>query len=335
MKKLSTFLITALVLNACQQPTRTNQCPEPPVTELFMSQMFLRGDNTVSYDEGSFLTLRSAVFEKLLEKGMADSIKLGVGWMSPLDAEPEWFTKEYIHSKVFRVDTMYAENPNPPHQLSMVVVKDTIDPNLLMSIRPFEKWTVDDSLILFREVLGYIPVLENIDKSTGEVRGLSPFVYVPSDTRIGKATKIATVRYRQPIVGEHFDWYRENLEGSARHKLFATIFRKVWNGTMPVYATPDIGNTLNSEQLKSKLCTSDTMYIESPEEPYDLQMTVVEECASEFYDQVVAMEFIQDVYLYENMAISIDVHWYGPVVEKTDPATGEVSGTELLYWVKN
>ena len=328
-------------LNACQQSTPTTKCPKAPLTDMFMSQLFLKGDKSVTYIDGSYEQIKSDVFEALIEKGREGSIRLEDPLLMPLDHDRMWLTKAEIERKIFWVDTQYVESPNPPHKIVMRVIKDTLDFNQFISIRPYEKWTLDDSLKLSREVLAYIPVCTNIDRTTGAVRGLEPYFYVASDTLKGKAKKIATVRYQQRIRSawegsdDVYMWHVENLEASARLKMFEPIFRKAWEGSLKVYSSPDDASLLSSEQLKPKLCFTDTVYIESPVEPYDLEMTVEEECQEVFYDQVVAIEFVQDVYLYENMAISIDVKWYAPIVETFDRSNGEVNGKEVIYWIKN
>lgn len=254
--------------------------------------------------------------------------------MTPLDRDTRWMTKAEIERKISWVDTVYIEDAQPPHDLIRTITEHVLDVNQFISIRPYEKWTLDDSLKLVREVIGYTSVCENLSPITKEVRGWEPFFYVSSDMPAGTAKKIATIRYQQPIKRD-IDWYIENLETSVRYKLFEPIFRKAWDGSLKVYSSPEISSLLNKEQRETDLCSVDTTYIESPFEPYDLKMTVIEECPSLFYDQVVAIEFIQDIYLYENMAISIDVKWYAPVVEDVDRTNGKVRGNKALYWIRN
>jgi hypothetical protein len=334
MKKFLLTAIVAATLVGCQQTAQKTECPNAPITDLFMSQLFLKGDKSVTYKDGSYEQIKSDVFEALIEKGRNETMKLGDPLMSPLDNYKIWLTKAEIERKISFVDTQYVESSDPPYDFVMQVINDSLDMNQFMSIRPYEKWVLDDSLKLSREVQSYVTVCTNIDRITGEVRGWEPYFYVPSDSPKGTPQKIATIRYQQSIKGED-SWYRENLEASARQKMFEPIMRKAWDGGLKVYATPDADSFLSSEQLKSNLCFVDTQYIESPVEPYDLQMIVIEECQAMFYDQVVAVEFIQDVYLYENMAISIDVKWYAPVVESVNRTNGEFIGKEVLYWVKN
>ena len=327
-------VVVILAFGACQQPQPQTECPPVPLTDLFLTSMQLKPDKGAVYTEGSYKAIQETFYNALIKKGLSDSIKFIDPLSSPLDDEQLVLTKAEIERKLIRVDTVYIENPNPPHELSMQVTRDTMSADLLASIRAYEKWYLTDSLKLNREVTGYLPVCEVIDAATGEVRGWMPLFNVSPETK-GERKKVATIQYQQPVKSDLRNWYHNNLEISARHKLFNPIIKAAWNGAIPVYDNPE-GTALTTEKLRENLCFVDTMYIENPMPPYDLQMTVVEECQSEFYDQVDAIALVQDVYVDDNLALSFEVKWYAPVMNVYNRMTGKPTGeTRTMFWVKN
>lgn len=316
-------------------------CPPVPLTEKFMAVMTLRGENAVTYMEGSFESVLNDVFKAGIHKALEDSIRLGDPSMMYDMEDAYWYTTEEVQQKMVWVDTQYVENPEPPHKLSMVLVENTFDTELFQSIRTIEQWYLNDSLQIKRKVDAYIPVVENVDPFTGEVRGLEPYFYVGCQQPSEQRKKVATVQYQQKVIytnpNEYYPtWYRENLESSVREKLFRTLLKKARSGGVPVYALPDSKQQLSIEDVEKRLCRVDTVYAERPEPPYEMEKTLIEECDDWLYQKVVALNLVQDVYVDKNMQLYIDLKWYAPVMEVVDPATWEPTGEmKTLFWVKN
>lgn len=335
------LLCMAACTNNITERGPSSECPPVPLTEQFMSVINLRGENAVTYMEGSFESVLNEVFRAGIDKALEDSIRLGDPSMMYDPEDAYWYTAEQVQQKMVWVDTQYVQNPEPPHKLTMVLVENTFDTELFQSIRTIEQWYLNDSLQIKRKVKAYIPVGENVNPYTGEVRGLEPYFYVgclqPSEQR----KKVATVQYQQKVVNynpnEYYPtWYRENLESSVREKLFRTLLKKAKSGGVPVYASPDSKQQLSIEDVEKRLCRVDTVYAESPEPPYEMEKTLIEECDKSLYHQVVALNLIQDVYVDQNMQLSIEMKWYAPVIMELDPKNLRPTGEErTLFWVKN
>lgn len=338
MNRTLKFTLAGIILLAsCQLQTSQPECPTVPLTEKFMGIMVLRGDNAVTFLEGSYESMLNDVFTASLNKAFEDSIKLGDPLMVYDEDEEYWYSTEDLQRKMVWVDTQYVENPNPPHNLSMQVVRDTFDMELFHSIRTIEQWYLDDSLKLKREIKGYITVAENLDPFTGEVRGLEPYFYVANNRSVAGLKKIATVQYRQKVLNPDWDeWYRENLEASRREKMFKPLIKKAWSGEIDVYASPTASKPMTSDELKQRLCRTDTSFYESPAPPYNMEMAISESCEDEFTDQIIAIDLVQDIYLDDNMQISLEMKWYAPVMEITDPVAWKPTGeTKTLFWIRN
>lgn len=322
---------------SCSERSQETECPAPPITRQFMSVMNLVGDDPATFIAGSMQEVTDLFVIPLLHKAPDSTVRLGDPLNTYLSDEKLWLTKSQVHSKIFRSDTMYVESAKPPYKLTMRVERDTVGADRFLSIRAFEQWHVDGSLRLRREVKAYVPVVSNIDPLNGSVRGKEPLFYVEQDPRSAEPMKLATVRYRQPVKSsDPQQWYRENLEASVREKLFTPLMRKAWDGTLQVYTSPDAQQAMSLEELKKRLCRMDTMYFESPEPPYALEEYVFETCDDRFSDQIVAMDFVQDVYLNEHMALSYDVKWYSLVANVGKQGEGEADGsTEVFFWVRN
>lgn len=337
-KQLTLALICVAILTSCQQPVLQQECPPAPIAEQFMSIMVLKGDNSVTYKEGSYEGILNDVVLESIRKFKKDSFDFYEPLGDPMD-EPLHLTKAEVERKLVYVDSLYFEDPEPPFKLSLQVVRDSMNPELFHSLRVFEKWFVDRNFRLTREVVDYITTFEQLDRQTGEVRGLEPYFYVRSSKQIGKPKKLASVRYKQGIDTEwpkelRGHWFRENLEHSARRKFLHPLMTKAESGEIPVYESPGDEKPLSVDQLRAKLLMVDTLFRENPAPPYDMEMFVVEASMNNPYE-VTAIEFVQDLYVYENLALEIDVKWYAPVIALRDQATGAIRGEETLYWIKN
>jgi len=338
MKAYIKLTLSGLFLTmSCSERSRVTECPPHPLTAQFMSVMNLAGNDPATFMEGSMKEITDQFFTPLLHKSTDSTLRLGDPLNTYLLDEKLWWTRSQVHSRIFRSDTIYVQSATPPNKLTMQVVRDTVGADRFHSIRAFEQWHVEGSLRLRREVRAYVPVVNNIDPLNGSVRGQESLFYVEHGPRSAEPMKLATVRYRQPVKSSDTQqWYRENLEASVREKLFTPLMRKAWDGTLQVYVSPDAQQAMSLEELKKRLCRMDTMYFESPEPPYALEEYVFETCNDRFSDQIVAMDFVQDVYLNKYMALSYHVKWYSLVAKVGKQGEGEAAGsTEVLFWVRN
>lgn len=341
MKNLRTIamLLAAFVIASCQQHNEKKQDTTTTLTPYFMSLLNLKeskiGSN-LTYVEGSEEQLCKLFINPAFEYVKANPTKI-YSAASELTIEDGLLalTAEEVKSYLVRTDTMHLEQPGLPHDLKMKVVHDTLFAQELSQFRPLESWQLDEQLRISKKVQYHILVTDNLDPVTGEVRGLTPLFVIPCATQ-GKGTKVATVRYLQQVnSGYGYSWYRENLEASAREKLFYPLLKKALNGELNVYAQPDAATQqMTKEEVGKNLTTIDTVYVDNPEPPYELRKEVREFMPE--YTDISAIEFVEELNYAEDGSLSINVLWYAPVVTESDPITGlPKKGTEkTLFWVK-
>jgi len=75
-----------------------------------------------------------------------------------------------------------------------------------------------------------------------------------------------------------------------------------------------------------------TAFIESPDPPHAIEKVMIDQTCGPL--DIVAIEFVQEVYLYDNGTLDMDVKWYGPVTGVTDKF-GTLTNPKTLFWVKN
>lgn len=119
-----------------------------------------------------------------------------------------------------------------------------------------------------------------------------------------------------------------------RRSLAQVIVEAVREGSLTAYDPLDdeFTITLTKAEIERKLSYVDTQYIESPDPPYDLVMTVI----PEEFDPATVKEFrIKEDWFFDRQRSVLDVRIIGiqPVAENIDRATGEVRGTEPMFWV--
>ena len=112
----------------------------------------------------------------------------------PLDDEfTMTLTKAEIERKLSFIDTQYIESPDPPYDLQMTVIEEDFDPANVKEIRLKEDWFFDrQKSILDVRIIGIQPVADNIDRTTGEVRGKEPmfWVYFPEARNIFASAEV-------------------------------------------------------------------------------------------------------------------------------------------------
>jgi len=319
---------------ACQTSEHP-PCPEKALSTRFMSELKLKGENAVIIEEGAKDVLLQGVFQNAINLALSGKIQPLAPFNSVWEADLIVLTPQEMKMKLFTVDTQYIENPNPPYDLVMQVVNDSFELSQAYSIRPYEIWQLD-TLRITKKVDGYAIVRESVDKVTGEVRGTEPLFMVRNSAKTGTSKKVATIRYTQPIADadplQPWMWYRQNLEASVRERVFGNLLAKATQGNLTAYASPTDKTPLSKEALTASLQHKDTVYIESPEPPYDLSQVVMDVPTEDM--DILAIEFVQDVLIDEHGNLTIDVKWYGPVTGNTDK-NGQLTNPKTLFWVKN
>lgn len=333
---LPILLILALIINACETP-KEQTSDESPLVPRFLSQVIFKG----KIADKNAATYSTALIENLVVPSVEQAIDGTLKVYDPLWAPWErdnflLLEKDAIDRSFKPIDTMYIENPEPPYDLKMIVggdVRSELDK--VIAVRAYEAWAVDSAFKITKEVSAYTLIGENLDPSTGQVRGLEPKFTVYGDFDNSTKSKIATIRYAQSIDNpDSFDeWFRFNLEYSVREELFGRLIESAKEGSQTYYGQPDETTALDAEGLHKKMTFTDTMFIESPAPPFDLQMTIIEE--EMYWSSITGIEFVQDVYVDANLNLHYDVKWWAPRSDVYNRMTGEVVGVETLFWIKN
>lgn len=119
-----------------------------------------------------------------------------------------------------------------------------------------------------------------------------------------------------------------------RRSLTQVILEAVREGSLTAYDPLDdeFTMTLTKAEIERKLSFIDTQYIENPEPPYDLQMTVIEE---EFQPKNVKEFRLKEDWFFDRQKSVMEVRIIGiqPVADNVDRNTGEVRGKEPMFWV--
>jgi len=119
-----------------------------------------------------------------------------------------------------------------------------------------------------------------------------------------------------------------------RRSLAQVIVEAVREGSLTAYDALDdeFTITLTKAEIERKLSYVDTQYIESPDPPYNLEMTLI----PEEFDPATVKEFrVKEDWFFDRQRSVLDVRIIGiqPVAENKDKTTGEVRGTEPMFWV--
>lgn len=343
MKNLRTIamLFAAFVIASCQQHNEKKQDTTTTLTPFFLPALNLKdgkmGSN-LTYVDGSAEQLRSRFINPVFNAVKNDTtlaVYNAFSLYKILD-EYEQLTPQQLQNIFVRIDTMYVEQPVPPYALQMKVVHDTLQAESIAQFRPLESWQLDEQFRISKKVQNLTLMIENIDPTTGEIRGLTPAFLLQQKTQ-SPGEKIATIRYNQNISsqGPPNLWFRENLEYSARQRFLYPLLKKALNGELNVYAQPDAATQqMTKEDVGKNLTTIDTVYVDNPEPPYELRKEVREFMPE--YTDISAIEFVEELNYAEDGSLSINVLWYAPVVTESDPITGlPKKGTEkTLFWVK-
>jgi len=158
-------------------------------------------------------------------------------------------TKAEIESKMVKIDTLYVENPDPPYDLQMKVIKNELSPTTIKEFRLKEDWFFDKQRsVMDVRIIGIMPVKENIDPTTGEVRGTEPmfWVYFPEARNIFASAE---------VFNRQNDAERRTLEDIFWKRMFGSYIYKennVYDRQISEYKT-GIDALLEAEKIKDKI----------------------------------------------------------------------------------
>ncbi len=169
----------------------------------------------------------------------------------PLDDEfTMTLTKAEIERKLSFIDTLYIEDPEPPYELTMQVVEEDFDPANVKEIRLKEDWFFDrQKSILDVRIIGIQPVTDNIDRSTGEIRGKEPmfWVYFPEARNIFASAE---------VFNRQNDAERRTLEDIFWKRMFGSYIYKeknVYDRLVSDYMLNGIDQLLEAEKIKEEI----------------------------------------------------------------------------------
>ena len=169
----------------------------------------------------------------------------------PLDDEfTMTLTKAEIERKLSFIDTQYIENPEPPYDLQMTVIEEEFQPKNVKEFRLKEDWFFDrQKSVLEVRIIGIQPVADNIDRTTGEVRGKEPmfWVYFPEARNIFASAE---------VFNRQNDAERRTLEDIFWKRMFGSYVYKeknVYDRQISDYMLNGIDQLLEAERIKEEI----------------------------------------------------------------------------------
>lgn len=169
----------------------------------------------------------------------------------PLDDEfTITLTKAEIERKLSYVDTQYIESPDPPYDLVMTLIPEEFNPSTVKEFRLKEDWFFDrQRSVLDVRIIGIQPVAENIDKTTGEVRGTEPmfWVYFPEARNIFASAE---------VFNRVNDAERKTLEDIFWKRMFGSYIYKeknVYDRSIGDYMLNTLDQLLEAEKIKEDI----------------------------------------------------------------------------------
>ncbi len=160
-------------------------------------------------------------------------------------------TKAEIENKLVKVDTFYVENPEPPYNLEMKVSRNELRPDIIKEFRIKEDWFFDKQRsVMDVRIIGIQPVKENIDPTTGEVRGTEPmfWIYFPEARNIFASAE---------VFNRTNDAERRTMEDIFWKRMFGSYVYKennVYDRRINEYKT-GIDALLEAEKIKEEIFT--------------------------------------------------------------------------------
>lgn len=169
----------------------------------------------------------------------------------PLDDEfTQTLTKAEIDRKLMFIDTLYIESPEPPYEMQMKVVEEPFQPANVKEYRIKEDWFFDrQRSVLDVRIIGVQPVAENVDRSTGEIRGTEPmfWIYFPEARNIFASAE---------VFNRQNDAERRTLEDIFWKRMFSSYIYKeknVYDRQIADYKLDGIDQLLEAKRIKGEI----------------------------------------------------------------------------------
>lgn len=158
-------------------------------------------------------------------------------------------TKAQVNAKLIKVDTFWVDQPDPPYTPIKKEIITRINYGDIKEFRIKEDWIFDkERSVLEVRIIGIQPVKENIDPTTGEVRGTEPlfWFYFPEARKFLVNT---------PVFNRFNDGAQLSLDDLFLKRMFASYIYKsnnVYDRRINEYTT-GIDAMLESEGLKEDI----------------------------------------------------------------------------------
>lgn len=116
-------------------------------------------------------------------------------------------------------------------------------------------------------------------------------------------------------------------------QLWNELMKALESGKVEAYNATDNKTKLTLNEVKKIGNYADTMYVENPDPPYDLQMKVIKRTFNP--NNIVEWRFTENmVYDVKKGTLTKQVTHITPLIQAIDPLTGEVRGKQLLVSIK-
>jgi len=128
-------------------------------------------------------------------------------------------------------------------------------------------------------------------------------------------------------------WYRDNIDPSGRRAWLEKVMADVRSGKLKAYdAMADrLEKPLSTSQVSGILAQTDTVYVESPDPPYEIQQVVV---VNELdVSDITRVKFREKWTWHPKKGLVKEVVAFAPMKTFKNPSTGEVRGWGPLFWV--
>ena len=169
----------------------------------------------------------------------------------PLDDEfTTILTQTQITQKLTYIDTFWAPSDQPPYDPVSTYVEEPFDYSRVKEIRIKEEWYFDkQQSVMGVRIIGIQPVMDNIDRATGDLRGKEPmfWVYFPEARRIFATTD---------VFNRHNGAQRWTLDDVFWKRMFGSYIYKVenvYNRQIADYALNGMDQLLEAERVKDDI----------------------------------------------------------------------------------
>lgn len=159
-------------------------------------------------------------------------------------------TQAQISDKLTYIDTFWIPGDQPPYDPEPRIVEEPFDYARVKEIRLKEEWYFDkQQSVMGVRIIGIQPVMDNIDRATGEVRGKEPmfWVYFPEARRIFSSTD---------VFNRHNDAQRWTLDDVFWKRMFGSYIYKVenvYNRQVADYSVNGLEQMLEAERIKDDI----------------------------------------------------------------------------------